>query len=185
MLLGRVRKTDTIWTGCNIFHSVLCSFLWLTTTLAFLVSDLFCKLAIALIYVCVCCLYTGDVKAWVLLLWSAERRWVLKMHSKTSTTSIICSTPLTEYRIYFLHLKNSWPCKSICHTPMTMYMKMKYSNYLVLFFDHWIHSIAFYQTKKWERTTCESIDGEDDHFSLPEGVEPLFWMSPYNTLLQV
>jgi len=61
-------------------------------------------------------------------------------------------------------------------------MKMKYSNYLVLFFDHWIHSIAFYQTKKWERTTCESIDGEDDHFSLPEGVEPLFWMSPYNTL---
>ncbi|CAM6072792.1 unnamed protein product [Sphagnum tenellum] len=64
---------------------------------------------------------------------------------------------------------------------MTVYMKMKYSNYLVLFFDHWIHSIAFYQTKKWERTTCESIVGEDDHFSLPEGVEPLFWTSPYNT----
>ncbi|KAH8965047.1 hypothetical protein BDL97_04G097700 [Sphagnum fallax] len=39
-----------------------------------------------------------------------------------------------------------------------------------------------HRTKKWERTTCESIDGEDDHFSLPEGVEPLFWMSPYNTL---
>ncbi len=64
---------------------------------------------------------------------------------------------------------------------MTVYMKMKYSNYLVLFFDHWIHSIAFYQTKKWERTTCENIVGEDDHFSLPKGVEPLFWTSPYNT----
>lgn len=61
MLLGRVRKTDTISTGCNIFHSVLCSFLWLTTTLAFLVSDLFCKLAIALIYVCVCVVCTQEI----------------------------------------------------------------------------------------------------------------------------
>ncbi|KAH9565885.1 hypothetical protein CY35_04G101000 [Sphagnum magellanicum] len=90
------------------------------------------------------------------------------MHSKTSTTSIICSPPLTEYRIDFLHLKNSCPCKSVCHTPMTMYIKMKYSNHLVLFFDHWIHSIAFYMTKEWERTTCENIVGEDDHFSLPD-----------------
>ncbi len=37
-------------------------------------------------------------------------------------------------------------------------------------------------TKEWERTTCENIVGEDDHFSLPEGVVPLFWTSPYNTL---
>jgi hypothetical protein len=90
--------------------------------------------------------------------------------------------PFTEYRIDFLHLKNSCPSKSVCHRPMTMYIKMKYSNHLVLFFDHWIHSIAFYMTKKWERTTCENIVGEDDHFSLPEGVVPLFWTSPNNTL---
>jgi hypothetical protein len=49
-----------------------------------------------------------------------------------------------------------------------MYIKMKYSNHLVLFFDHWIHSVAFYMTKEWERATCENIVGEHDHFSLPD-----------------
>jgi hypothetical protein len=41
----------------NWMQYISLSFLWLTTTLAFLVSDLFFKLAIALIYVCVCVLF--------------------------------------------------------------------------------------------------------------------------------
>ncbi|CAI0474411.1 unnamed protein product [Linum tenue] len=87
---------------------------------------------------------------------------------------LIIRSPLrTEYRIAFPHLYNNRPRKvklCIYHTPMIMFIKAEDPDLPAFYYDPLIHPITSANKERREKNTLEE---DDEEFTLPEGVEAL------------
>ena len=101
-----------------------------------------------------------------------------------SCVYVMVSTALLAMQVAFPYLYNNRPRKvqlSTYHYPMVTYIKMEDPDLPAFYFDPLIHPIPPHQSEGPKLESWEIVDGEEDDFVLPEGVDPFLSEQPLYT----